>query len=343
MPSLHTQMARLIHHLSSSYLAVSIITLFSGLHCFVRLTARSDMFQIKSLLWGNFVVVQLKELRCLEEHSLPQKRPSVYFSEWILKVDLCRAQCRGPNGAQSMNHRYQELCIPNGKNTTSWVSTSGPTPLWSWLLFGCRVDPVENATHAPWRGTLETSVGRGAQTGADGIVQTAAVCPSAQPLILTSLNQQSSLSNQVPVIRSCFLLLCWKLNCFSRTKNFKFSMSYKVLYLPPVRYCSPSHHKYVLPLRIVAQIFSYSGTMRSRRNVCSNKKSQSDIQPSSYKSWRPQATGLLVYNILSDMHNFILSIPHVQQIPLSIFTGVLWCIYKTILIRSLLFQCASVL
>lgn len=211
MPSLHTQMARLIHHLSSSYLAVSIITLFSGLHCFVRLMARSDMFQIKSLLWGNFVVVQLKELRCLQEHSLPQKRPSVYFSEWILKVDLCRAQCRGPNGAHSMNHRYQELCIPNGKNTTSWVSTSGPTPLWSWLLFGCRVDPVENATHAPWRGTLETSVGRGAQTGADGIVQTAAVCPSAQPLILTSLNQQSSLSNQVPVffyfVENCIALV----------------------------------------------------------------------------------------------------------------------------------------
>lgn len=77
-----------------------------------------------------------------------------------------------------------------------------------WLLFGCRVDPVENATHALRRGTLETSVGRGAQTGVDSIIQTAAVCPSAQPLILTSLNQLSSLSNQVPVIRSCFLLLC---------------------------------------------------------------------------------------------------------------------------------------
>ena len=274
MHTLHTQMARRIHHLSSSYLAVSITTLFSGLRCFVRLMVWSEIFHTKCLLWDNFVVVQPKELRCFQEHSLPQIRPSVSFPEWILKVDLCRAQCGESNGAQSMNHRYQELCIQDGKNTTCWVSTSGPRALWSWLLFGHSVDPVENPTHAPQRGTLRSVLGE-----VLSLVLTASSRLQRYIQAHSPWSWPPWISWAVLAMRSLLLGAVF----FYFVENWIALVRLKTLHLVcPTRLCIchqsdtpvPPTTTTSLPVRIVAQICSYSGTMRSRRNVCSDKKSQ---------------------------------------------------------------------
>lgn len=221
----------LIHLLSSGYLAGPITTQFSGLHCFVRLMVWSEICLVKCLLWGNFVDAQLKELRCFWKPSLPQIKQSISFPEGVLKL---QSTMQGAKWCPKYKLPVPGALHPRWEEYNLQRSTTAPVD---------RYHPDQGAVGSQgrpsWEPSLpstemdsETSAGWGPQPGAGTILQAAVLCPNVWPLILTSLNH---LSNEVPVIRGCFL--CWKVNCFGQTKNFKFSTFYKALYLLPV---SPS-------------------------------------------------------------------------------------------------------